>query len=213
MNLVNTDIISTAPSGVDGINLSHILFVPQSKDPVASSGAVWFRPNDGQVERLVVQGANNVLEVRNAEGFGFYHSTVSQSIASSSIIIAGYSTIIQDDLFMNITGGNTIIVHIGGLYRLNYAVVFDNDAAGNSDGTVNSRILINGTKLTGSEMSAYIPIVGDGGFCSTVFHGMTILNRGDKIQIQAGQLQSISSLNIVSTTLNVELIRPRGALS
>jgi len=96
---------------------------------------------------------------------------------------------------------------------LSYTVTYLNGTGGGgSDGTVNAEILINGTKLTGSEMSAYVPVGSDGGRCSTVFYGMAILNRGDRIQIQADQLQSLGTLDVVSAILNIELIRPRGAL-
>lgn len=214
MVLLNTDITSTVSSGIDGNSVSHVLFVPQAVDPVLPSGSVWLRPNDGQVERLVIQGTSGILEIRNAEGFAFYHSTTSQSIASTSVIISGYTTIVEDSAFINLTGGNTVIAHISGLYRLSYTVTYLNaTGGGQSDGTVNAQILINGTKLDGSEMSAYIPLVADGGQCSTVFYGMAILNRGDQIQIQADQLQSIGTLDVVSAILYVEFIRPRGALS
>jgi hypothetical protein len=213
MILVNSDITSTVSSGIDSNNISHVLFVPQAGDPSTPSGNVWLRANDGQVERLAVEGTSGILECRNAEGFAFYSSTTTQSLSAGSVIISGYTTVVQDDRFMNLTGGNTVIAHVGGLHRLSYSVIYLNTAGGANDGTVNAQILINGTKLDGSEMSAYVPASADGGQCAVVFYGMAILSVGDEIQIQADELSGLSLTSVVSAILNVELIRSRGALS
>ncbi|MHA2063079.1 MAG: hypothetical protein ACXABY_01740 [Candidatus Thorarchaeota archaeon] len=209
MILLNSDITSTVSSGIDGRSVSHVLFVPQAEDPSLPSGNVWMRANDGQVERLAVTGTSGILECRNAEGFAFYSSTTTQDLSAGPVIISGYTTIVQDDRFMNLTGSNTVIAHVGGLHRLSYTVTYIN--ASNRDGSVNAQILINGTKLDGSEMASYMPNAADGGQCTVAFYGMAILSVGDEIQIQAEELSG-EDFSVDSAILNVELIRPRGAL-
>ena len=206
----NADANFVQPSGGNILNVDHVLFVPQAENPLLPSGGMWMRANDGQVERLTVKGTSGVLECRNAEGFAFYSTTTTQDISAGPITIGSYTTIIEDERFINLSS-DTVIIHVSGLHRLSYTVTYLNGTGGGAaDGTVNAQILINGIKLVGSEMSAYIPIVSDGGQCLTVFYGMAILNVGDEIQIRADQLQSLGTLDVVSAILNVELIRPRG---
>jgi len=95
MIIFNADITTVESSGISIDNIDHVELIPQLVEPALPSGGLWFRPNDGQLERLVVQGTSGILEVRNVEGIAFYSSTTVQDISAGSVIISGYTTIVM----------------------------------------------------------------------------------------------------------------------
>lgn len=215
----NTDINFIASSGGVLQDIDHITFTPLGlgflplgdTDPNLPSGSLWLRQNKGQIERLNYQGANDIFEARNAEGYAAYVTTTSQEVSSAVIGTINFETIIVEDTqFVQRNGAtNEFTFHVAGVWRCTFSARFDTPTGG-SQGVVRGMWATENPSnlLDSMACDAFVASNGDqGGGCVYSNHDF-IINEDTGMLFQCRVFFASLETNLVEAMITFELIRP-----
>ncbi len=189
----------------------------------AASGTLWYRPEGEQAEGMAYEGSSISSEpikfasqIQNVDGIVYYENTTLQEMAPGPL------TVQWDQALVNDAGSSTssayvflaaddeaMVLAIEGLYRVNYHMQFVNNAGGNSDGTIQSKLILNGSGLNGSLMSAYMPSQANGGEAYTCCYYMMTAHAGDELRLEVDFYQgtSMSTVDVSNSYIEIEFIR------
>ncbi len=181
------DFIQASGGNIDHIHHTKLLplgsdFQPEGTSPTLPSGSIWFRPNEGQAERLEYQGEDTKFQIRPGEGVANYLVTTTQALP---LDFTFDETLIEDSRFvtlgagLGLGGGDIIEFHVSGIYRITTSVRASN--AG-SDGAFTTSI----ADLDGSSSflrgQNYIPSSSDGGNSHVFTSNVILLKEGARLQ-------------------------------
>lgn len=217
MILFNTDLDGVPASGVALKNIHHLTFIPKTTtiDPELPSGSLWLRPYDGAMEMFTYQGTSGIFEVLNGQGYASYHQSSNRTFSTSVPVLVEFQhTEVQDSDFISANvifpvPGTDFTINANGLYQITYNLKIRNaTGGGNSDGRAQTRALVNGSEIAGSNTKVYFGIPSAAGRSQGSVTLLVSLNVGDvvqfEIEILTGGGSAVNYLGFVS----FELIRP-----
>ncbi len=201
------DFIQTSGGNVDHVHHAKLLplgddFLPEGSSPTLPSGSIWFRPNNGQAERLQYQGEDTTFQIRAGEGIANYIVNKTQDLP---LDFTFDETLIEDSRFFTLINDEEVMFHVSGIYRITMSVRGDNT---DNDGDILTWVsrepdgvgfFLRGTNYAASN--------GDDGGGHVFWSNIVYMQRGESIQphVLGG---GGSSIDLEVCSLIVEFIRP-----